>query len=159
MEQKKLAGWLKAIVIGIAICGIFIYVLIIPGYGKMLAEEYPEFACCYQPCLIFISCTALPCCLALYFAWKIFTNIGNDDSFSKENADYLKWISWLAAGDAAFFFLGNIILFLLGMSHPAAGLYSLFIVFAGIAVSVAAAALSHLVLKAAKLQEDSNLTI
>ena len=159
MEQKKLAGWLKAIVIGIGICGIYIYAFIIPGYGEMIVRQNPEFAYCYLPWLVFISGTAIPIYIALFFAWKIFANIGNDDSFCRENAKYLKWVSWLAGGDAAYFFLGNIILSFLGMNHPGIVLYSLIVVFAGVAVSVASAALSHLVLKAAVLQEESDLTV
>jgi len=61
--------------------------------------------------------------------------------------------------DAGFFFVGNIILFLLSMSHPGVVIASLVIVFVGIAVAVAAAALSHLVKKAAVLQEQSDWTI
>lgn len=159
MEQKKLAKWLKLIVIGIALCGIFIYAFLIPSFGNMIVEDNPEFANCYQPWLIFISLTAVPCFAALFIAWKIFSNIGNDLSFSKENAKYLKWISWLAAGDAAYFFIGNVVLFFLGMNHPGIFLYSLILVFAGVAISVAAAALSHLVLKAATLQEENDLTV
>ena len=45
------------------------------------------------------------------------------------------------------------------MSHPDVVLASLVIDFVGIAVSVASAGLSHLVEKAAKLQEESELTI
>ena len=45
------------------------------------------------------------------------------------------------------------------MSHPGVALFSLIVVFAGVAVAVAAAALSYLVKKAAVLQEQSDLTI
>ena len=45
------------------------------------------------------------------------------------------------------------------MNHPGVILYSLIVVFAGVAVSVASAALSHLVLKAALLQEESDLMV
>ena len=159
MEQNKLAKWLKVIVAGIAVCGFFIYAFLIPDFGKTIVSDNPEFAYCYQPWLIFISLTALPCYAALFFAWKIFSNIEIDNSFSLQNARYLKWISWLAAGDAAFFFLGNIVLLFLGMNHPGIILYSLIVVFAGVAISVAAATLSHLVLKAAKLQEENDLTV
>lgn len=82
-----------------------------------------------------------------------------DRSFSNENAKYLKWISWLAAGDGIFFFIGNVVLLFINMSHPGVALFSLIVVFAGVAVAVAAAALSHLVKKAAALQEQSDLTI
>ena len=81
-------------------------------------------------------------------------NIGKDRSFSIENARLLKWISGLAAGDAAFFFLGNLLYLLLGWSHPGVMLLSLVAVFVGVAISVAAAALSHLVMKAALQQEE-----
>ena len=45
------------------------------------------------------------------------------------------------------------------MSHPGVALASLLGVFAGVAVAIAAAALSHLVRKAAELQEQSDYTI
>ena len=76
-----------------------------------------------------------------------------------ENAKLLALISRLAAGDAVFFFVGNVALWLLDMSHPGVVLLSLLVVFAGVAVSVAAACLSHLVRKAAVLQEQSDYTI
>ena len=103
--------------------------------------------------------TAVPCFAVLVLAWRIATNIGRDRSFSNENASLLKWISVLAAADAAFFFLGNVVMLLLDMSHPSVVLASFIIVFAGIAVAVISAVLSHLVKKAAVLQEESDLTI
>ena len=101
------------------------------------------------------------CGLIIYgvMARRIATNIGRDRSFSNENASLLKWISVLAAADAAFFFLGNVVMLLLDMSHPSVVLASFIIVFAGIAVAVISAVLSHLVKKAAVLQEESDLTI
>jgi hypothetical protein len=97
--------------------------------------------------------------VALGFAWKIATDIGIDKSFSQKNAERLRAISVLAATDAGVFFFGNVVLWLLNLSHPGIVILSMFIVFAGVCVSVAAAALSHLVQKAAALQEDSDLTI
>ena len=76
-----------------------------------------------------------------------------------ENARALRAIAFLAAGDAAFFFLGNVVFLFLNMSHPGVVLASLLGVFAGVAVAIAAAALSHLVRKAAELQEQSDFTI
>lgn len=45
------------------------------------------------------------------------------------------------------------------MNHPGIFLGSLFIEFAGVAVAVTAAALSHLVQKAAEIQQENELTI
>lgn len=159
MEQKTLAKWLKVILLGIAVCGLLVYFFVVPSYGKSLMSLYPEFAYRYYPWLFFLWASGIPCYAVLLLGWKIATNIGRDRSFSQANADYLKWISWLSAGDSAFFFLGNLIFLYANLSHPGVALFSLLIVFAGIAVTVAAAALSHLVKKAAALQEQSDLTI
>ena len=55
--------------------------------------------------------------------------------------------------------LKNIILLILNRNHPGVVLASFVVVFVGIAVAVASAALSHLVKKAAALQEQSDWTI
>ncbi|MBR6473778.1 MAG: DUF2975 domain-containing protein [Firmicutes bacterium] len=159
MDQKKLARWLKVIIIGVGICGLVVFLLIVPAYGQSIAYDYPEFAYCYWPWLIFLWVAALPCYAALVLAWKVAVNIGNDRSFSVENANLLRKVSYLAAGDSAFFFVGNVVLLFMSMSHPGITLMSLIVVFFGIAVAVASAALSHLITKAAVLQEDSDLTI
>lgn len=159
MEQKDLSIWLKGILAGLGICGLAVYFFIIPTYGKDAVMSNPEFAFCFWPWLIFLLLTAIPIYIALVLGWKIAMNIGADRSFCIENAKYLKWIAWLAAGDVGYFFIGNIVLLFLNMNHPGIILFSLLIDFVGIAVTVAAAALSHLVKKAAALQEQSDLTI
>ncbi|MBP5599183.1 MAG: DUF2975 domain-containing protein [Lachnospiraceae bacterium] len=159
MDQKKLAKWIKVILVGIALCGLFIYLYVVPELGRTMLAKYPEYAHGFWPWLIFIWCTGINCYVALGFAWKIAGDIGIDKSFSQKNAERLRAISILAATDAGVFFFGNVVLWLLNLSHPGIVILSMFIVFAGVSVSVAAAALSHLVQKAAALQEDSDLTI
>ena len=159
MEQKALSKWLKLILIGVAFCGLVVYFLVLPAFGQSIVHDYPEFSGWYYPWLIFLWVTGLPCYLALFYGWKIASNIGADRSFCEDNAKYLKWIAWLAAGDAGYFFAGNLVLGFLSMNHPGVMLGSLIVVFAGIAIAVAAAALSHLVKKASALQEESDLTI
>ena len=159
MKQKTLSRWLKAVIVGAALCGAVIYLFVIPEFGRSIADENPEFAYCFWPWLIFLWCTALPCYAALVFGWRIAKNIGNDRSFCMENARALSWIAYLAAADAGFFFVGNVVFLFLNMNHPGVVLLSLVAVFAGVAVAIAAAALSHLVAKAADLQAESDLTI
>ena len=159
MEQKALAKWLKIILIGVGVCGLIVYGGVIPGYGASLASQYPEFSGRFWPWLIFLWLTGIPCYAALVLGWRVAGNIGKGRSFSQENARLLALISRLAAGDAVFFFVGNVALWLLDMSHPGVVLLSLLVVFAGVAVAVAAACLSHLVRNAADLQEQSDLTI
>ena len=159
MDQKTLARWLKAVIIGTGICGLAVFLWLVPFVGKSVLEGYPEFQGWYLPWMIFLELSGLPCFGVLYFGWRIAGNIGRDRSFSMENADFLKKIAYCAAGDTIYFFIGNIVLWLCGMNHPGVLLASLVIDFVGIAVSVAAAGLSHLVEKAAKLPEESELTI
>ncbi len=159
MEQKTLSRWLKLVLIGVGLCGLVVYGAILPLYGQSILAVNPDMGNRYWPWLIFLWASGVPCYAALVIGWRIAGNIGRDHSFSEDNARYLKRIALLAAGDAVFFFAGNIVLLFANMSHPGVVLGSLLVVFAGVAVSVAAAALSHLVLKAALLQEQSDLTI
>lgn len=159
MEQKTLSKWLKCIILGLGICGLIIYTVVIPTLGKDLIERYTEFKGWYTPWLIFLWITGVPCFIALFLGWRVSKNIGLDKSFSNENAVIFKWISVLAAGDSFLFFIGNIIFLLLDMNHPSILIISFIIVFAGIAVAIAAAVLSHLIKKAAALQEQSDWTI
>ena len=159
MEQKTFSKWLKGIIIGIGLCGVLFYAAVVPALADYMLESYPEFSVAVLPWKFFIWCSGIPCFTVLFFAWRIVADIGLDRSFTDENAKRLKWISGLAAGDALFFFLGNILFLFLDMNHPGIVLTSFVIVFIGVAVAVAAAALSHLVTKAAALQEQSDLTI
>lgn len=159
MEQKYLLKWLKWILIGVGVCGIIVYAFIVPMYGLGLRTRYPELSNRFWPWLIFIWGSGIPCFVALYCAWKITANIGKDRSFTEQNASLLKSISILSIGDAGFFFVGNAALLLLNMSHPAVAIASLAVVFVGVAIAVAAAVLSHLVKKAAVLQDESDWTI
>lgn len=159
MELRALEKWLKGILIGVGICGLIVYFLLFPTLGSSIAYDNPEYGFCYWPWLVFIWVSGIPCYIVLFIGWKIATNIGAGDSFTAETAKYFTWIAWLAAGDSGYFFLGNIILLLLNMSHPGVALCSLLIVFAGVAVTVLAAVISHMVIKAADLQEQSDLTI
>ena len=159
MEQKTLSKWLKLVLLGMGVCGLAVYFLIVPSLGDSLRGEYPEFADRYWPWLIFIWVSGIPCYAVLVLGWRIAERIGQDASFTMANARALGLISRLAAGDAAFVFLGNLALLFLNMSHPGVALLSLLVVFAGAAAAVAAAALSHLVRKAAALQEENDLTI
>ena len=159
MSQQSLSKWLKVILLGVGLCGLAVYGLLIPAYGKSLVTQYPEFSNRYWPWLLFLLATAIPCYAALALSWRIAGSIGQDRSFTRANAKRLSAISRLAAGDAGLLFAGNFILILLNMSHPGVFLGMLLIVFAGVAVAVAAACLSHLVQKAAALQAQSDLTI
>ena len=155
MNQKNLSLWLRLIIIGMAVCGLGVYFYFLPVMGKSLAQAQPEFAGCYYPWLIFLWATALPCYAALFFCWKTAVQIGRDNAFSETNAKNLKIISQLAQADVCLFFIGNAVLLVINMSHPGVLLASLLIDFAGIAIAVAANALSCLIQNAAHIKAEN----
>lgn len=159
MIRKNLANWLKAIIIGTLAFGIVVYFVVIPVLGRSFADANPESTYCFLPWLIFIWITAVPCYAVLIFGWRIAENIGRNHSFCKDNARYMKYVSYLALADSALFFFGSIVFLLLNMNHPGVFLLSLLVSFGGVLIAVASAILSHLILKAADIQEQNDLTI
>lgn len=159
MNHKKTSIQLKVIIIAMAIFGLMVYSWIVPTLGQNFANMFPECAYAYWPWLIFIWATGIPCYGALIFAWNIAGRIGQDNSFSVENGISMKRIAQLAAFDGVFFFLGNLALLFAGINHPGIVIVALFATCIAMAFSVAASALSHLIMEAAALQEQSNFTI
>lgn len=159
MKQKHLANWLKVMIVGVGICAILVYALIIPECGRAMVEQYPEFRNRFYPWVIFLWSTGILFFAALVCCYRIAKNIGLDQSFSMKNAELLKWISWMAVADAGYFFAGNFALLALNLSHPSVMLGSFLVDFVGVAIAVTAAALSHLIYRAAEMKEENDFTI
>lgn len=159
MKLKTLSIWIKAILLGFAVCGAGILGFAVPSIAKSLAAAYPEFASAYIPWTIFLWIAAVPCFIVLVLGWRIASNIARDNAFSLANAKLLRIIAILSAIDAVYFFLGNIVLLLLNMNHPGLVMMSLIVVFIGIAICVASFALSHLTSRAADIEDENRYTI
>ena len=159
MEQLSLSKWLKAIAIGIGICGLIVYLLISPALGYNLFRDNIDMSNWYWPWLIFVTIIAIPCYMSLFEFWKICCEVGRDNSFSRENAKSLKRISQLVIIGCIILIIGNVVLFFLNINHPGIAIIMLIILFVGIAIAVFAATLSHLILNACKLKEENELTI
>ena len=161
MSQKTFSTLLKAVIIGVALCAVFVYAVVVPELGLPLAEAGDgEFAYLYVPWLVVIELTALPIAAALVLAWLIAVNVGHDKSFCMQNARLLAVIAVLALADVAYFFTAvTVLTFVYKATHPGVLIFTLMVCFAGVAIAVAAAALSHYAKKGAELQEQSDLTI
>jgi len=157
MDQRKLSAWLKLIIAGCAACGAALFAFILPAWLRSFAPQYAR----YSPWawIICMWIAAIPCYGVLACGLRIAREIGADNSFSAVNARMLRIVAMLAAGDAAFLAVATVALCLAGEAPAILPVISAFVCFAGLAISVAAACLSHLVLKAAKLQEENDLTI
>ncbi len=159
MEQRKMVKWLKFLVIFVAICGLILCAVVIPVVGRELSGMSPELGRYFKPWVTFVWVLAIPCFAALIHAWMIFSNIEKDKAFSMENAKHMEKISYLAGADTIALISGNIVLLILNINHPSVFLVFLMIGIIGIGISVAAAVLSHLIQKAANLQDENDLTI
>lgn len=149
MTQKKLSVWLKALIIGVGIAlPVLVFLLLPTGTGS---TRYFS--------MLFWGIAALPCFASLVFSWQIASQIARDRSFTERNALLLRRISVLAAADAAYLFVGETVRFLAGVDAPEALVLPLTVSAFGIVLSVAFAALSHLVRRAAALQADADLTV
>ena len=159
MEQRKMVKWLKFLVIFVAICGLILCAVVIPVVGRELSGISPELGRYFKPWVTFVWVLAIPCFAALIHAWMIFSNIEKNKAFSMEYAKHMEKISYLAGADTIALISGNIVLLILNINHPSVFLVFLMIGIIGIGISVAAAVLSHLIQKAANLQDENDLTI
>lgn len=159
MNKKFLAKALKLIVLASALCGIVLYGYGLPQIGKEIVEKFPEFSGNYWPWLVFLWMSGIPCYGVLLLVWKISASIQNDREFSDANSRRFHKIALLAAGDAVFFFAGNLILLFLNKNHPSILLASVMVCCFGAAVAVVSEGLAVLVQKAEDLQEQSDWTI
>ena len=159
MKQKEFSRWLRAVVVIGWIAIALLSFLVVPKLATDAAIDLPEFAYLAMPCLAIFWIGMVPVALALWYAWRIFGEIGRDNSFCRENARRLRIISWLALTDTILCVLSMVALLVLNALHPSIFLLMLLIAVIGAGLTVAAAALSHLTLKAALLQEESDLTV
>lgn len=159
MNQKELSRWLRVVVvIGWIACAL-LSVLVMPKLAADTVLMYPEFKHLARPCMVLFWIGMLPVILALWHAWMIFGAIGRDNSFCRDNARRLRIISVLAMTDTILCVAAILALLALGALHPGVFLLLLLITVIGAGIAVAAAALSHLTLKAAVLQDENDLTI
>ena len=159
MKQKELSRWLRAIVIvcwvGCAVTGIWVA----PWAFRQVALADPPSAHLTTFRIVTFWVMLIPVIVALWQGWRIFGDSGRDNSFGLENARRLKGISYHAAGDTILVRAYSLALVGLNALYPAQIVLHLGVLFIGVAVTVAAAALSHLTHKAAVLQDENELTI
>lgn len=157
--MKKLSVTLKLSIGGMALCGLVLYFGAIPIFALSMRTAYPEFANRFWPWLAFLWGSALPCYGVLFYGWRVAGEIGRGNAFSGENAASLRAVARLAVLDTVYFALGNIILFLLSMSHPGIALGLMAVCVVGVIFAAVADTLSKLIAEAARLREEQDLTI
>ncbi len=165
MQQKTLVSWLKAIVIVFALLlGVLLF-LVVPTMGRRAVWETPEASFLFWPCLIFIWVLGAPIYLMLSEAWKVVGRIAKGRPFCGENAKSFVYIAQYSLIDCGLLFVGNIVYAVVNELkkldvYPAEiPIFSMLLIFIGLAVAVAALTLSHLIYKASDMDEENRLTI
>lgn len=159
MSSKTLGSLMRVSVISAAMCGLFLCAYVIPYWGAGMIAANPEFNGWFWSWLVFAWVFATPCFVILFFIWKVAGAVKNETVFTVQTAKWVKTGAMLLLCDAAFLFIGNVVLLLLNMNHPGVLLLSVIGNIFAVALSLLAAVLSRYLTKAAVLQEESEGTL
>ena len=157
MKRVGLVRTLKGVIVLLAGMVAVYYVEIFPARIQEVGLLEPEFAWLVTPGIIAISLSAVPIAIALVLFWMICTEIGRDNSFCHKNARWLSGIGICALIDTGYCAVGTVTLELIAGSPI--WLLGTAVCVVGLAIALAAFLLSHLVLKAADLKAENDLTI
>ncbi len=157
MRRVGLVRTLKGTILFLAAIAAVLYAGVFPC---VIAEfGIGEFAWLMMPSIVAVSISAIPIAIALVLFWMICTEIGRDNSFCHKNARYLSGIGFCALVDTAYCVVGTVTIFAITGGHPSVFLLAMTAIICGFAIALAAFLLSHLVLKAADLKAENDLTI
>jgi hypothetical protein len=159
MKHAVLARCLKGIEIFIVLVGVLFYALMVPAVIGQFGRDFPEFEYLVMPSIIVISLSAIPVLVALALFWMICSNIARENSFCIANAKYLTAIGICSIIDSVYCFAFAVYLGSVGASSPGTAIICLGIIVAGLAIAVAAFLLSHLVYKAAQMEDEIKHTV
>lgn len=156
MRRVGLVRTLKGTIIFLAIMAAFCYMVVFPQ-RILEGRQNPDTAWLVTPGIIAVSFSAIPIAIALVLFWKICTEIGRDNSFCHKNASRLTGIGFCALVDTGYCAVGTVTLEIL-VGSPV-WVLGLMVCTVGLSIALAAFLLSHLVLKAADLKAENDLTI
>ena len=156
MGRVGLVRTLKGVIIFLAVmaavCDLVIFPQRVQEAGGMYDMEW-----IVTPGIAAVSLSAIPVAIALALFWRICTEIGRDNSFCRRNARWLSGIGFCALLDTGYCAVGTVTIELL-VGSPI-WILGMGVCMVGLAIALAAFLLSHLVLKAAELKDENDLTI
>ena len=150
MGRIGLVRTLKGVIVFMGLMAAFAYIELFPQRITQMGLD-PDVAWLVTPGIIAISVSAIPIAIALAFFWMICTEVG------RENSRWLSGIGFCALIDTGYCAVGTVTIEL--MVGSPIWLLGIGVCTAGLAIALAAFLLSHLVLKAADLKSENDLTI
>ena len=157
MGRVGLVRTLKGVILFLAAMAALCYLVIFPDYIREMGTEDANVTWLVTPGIAAVSLSAIPIIIALVLFWMICTEVGRDNSFCRKNARLLTGIGFCALIDTGYCAVGTVTIEL--MVGSPIWLLGLGVCTAGLAIALAAFLLSHLVLKAAELKSENDLTI
>ncbi|MCI8714416.1 MAG: DUF2975 domain-containing protein [Oscillospiraceae bacterium] len=156
MGRVGLVRTLKGVIIFLAVMAAVCYLVIFPQRVQEAGGMY-DMEWIVTPGIAAVSLSAIPVAIALALFWRICTEIGRDNSFCRRNARWLSGIGFCALLDTGYCAVGTVTIELL-VGSPI-WILGMGVCMVGLAIALAAFLLSHLVLKAAELKDENDLTI
>ena len=156
MGRVGLVRTLKGVIIFLAVMAAVCYLVIFPQRVQEAGGMY-DMEWIVTPGIAAVSLSAIPVAIALALFWRICTEIGRDNSFCRRNASWLSGIGFCALLDTGYCAVGTVTIELL-VGSPI-WILGMGVCMVGLAIALAAFLLSHLVLKAAELKDENDLTI
>lgn len=161
MEQKRIANVLNLFSVAVAVVGALFFFWYLPhmiqNWIDTVAQGAPGWL--YRVLVARTWLIAVLCYLALWKFWQICNRIGADNSFCRENARAMRFISLLAFLAAGVILGADVWLYFAGVLGKTQAVGHFFIIFAACGLGVVALALSQLILNAALLKGENDLTI
>ncbi len=156
MKQKGLSIILRVIS---ALCIIVLVAVIIGTIHAGDSLHQAKDKTMYVVWQIITVLCSLVCIVAIVIAWLMFADIGRDLSLTVKNSRRLLIISNLFLLDTVIFSMYFIASLLVHKKLGVMTAVNIGIVFVGVSLTVICACLSHLVEKAAAIEEENELTI
>ena len=158
MKRVGLVRTLKGTIVFLAAMVAICYIGIFPHSIQEMGIQNANVSWLVTPGIVAVSISAIPIMIALILFWRICTEVGRDNSFCYQNARWLGGIGFCALIDTGYCAVGTVTLEVLVGGSPV-WLLGMGVCIVGFAIALAAFLLSHLVLKAAALKSENDLTI
>ena len=159
MGQRELERCLKALDILVVISCLGVMLAIVPQRCQALADANASLCYLVPAGKVFMALAAVPILGVALLSWRIFGDIGNDDSFSDANTARLIGIGYLACVEAALFALTIVALAIIGaLADGLLAVLFMAIITSG-GLGVVSFALSHFTARVAIIKAENDLTV
>lgn len=161
MDKKVISYLLKTVVVFVFTVFLFAGAYLVPSYMRFIQRYESSIGPIFQMVLLYINLSFVPVYLCLFMAWRVFTTVGKDSAFCRENVKRFQTASWLAIVDvlmviAFYLFLRLSFDYLVS---PFFLLCTLGLILLGLSASIVCFALAKLVSQAAELKQEVDLTV